>query len=302
MTSVRVEAPAKLNLLLRVLGRESGGFHHIETLFIKLALHDVVHVDTSSRSRTLDCAGPSMPAGGLGPTEQNLAWRAATRFAEVAGWPSGFAIRIDKSIPVGGGLGGGSADAAAVLRGLNQLAPKPLDEHALIMLAGELGSDVPFLTCDALLAWGWGRGDRLLSLPALPARAVDLVTFTEGVNTGEAYRALNRIIGESAPAQVWSSGAFASWGAIARLAHNDFEAVVEARHAGVGHWLPLVRAQARSRREAGEHAIGLMSGSGATCFLLSESATPADWPVPRTGEQFVRTSTAVAIVPPEPTA
>lgn len=301
-TSVKVEAPAKLNLVLRVLGRDASGFHNIETLFIKLALNDVVHIDTSGRGRTLDCNGPSMPTGGLGPVEQNLAWRAATRFAEVAGWPARFAIRIEKHIPVGGGLGGGSADAAAVLRGLNRLAPDPLDRDALIEIAGELGSDVPFLASDALLAWGWGRGDRLLSLPALPARSVDLITFAEGVNTGDAYRALNRAAGAAPPAHLWSSHEFGSWDALATRAHNDFEAVVETLHPGVARWLPVVRAQARVRIEAGEHAIGLMSGSGATCFLLSQGMSSPDWPTPRVGEQLVRTSTATAIVPPEPTA
>lgn len=301
-TSVRVEAPAKLNLLLRVLGRESSGFHSIETLFIKLALHDVVHIDTSPSGRSLDCDGPSMPEGGLGPVEQNLAWRAAVRFAEAARWPTGFSIRIEKHIPVGGGLGGGSADAAAVLRGLNRLSPEPLDGATLIAIAGELGSDVPFLVSDALLAWGWGRGDRLLSLPALPARRVDLITFSEGVNTGEAYRALNRPIGESTPAQQWSTVDFGSWGALAGLAQNDFEAVVESRHAGVARWLPLVRAQARRRCEAGEPSIGLMSGSGATCFLLCSATAPVEWPATGPGERVVRTSTASAIVPSEPTA
>ena len=190
-TRVRVEAPAKLNLLLRVLAREVSGYHAIETSFVKLELHDVVHVDTGARSRSLHCDGPSMPEGGLGPKEQNLAWRAAELYSARTGWPDEFAIRIEKHIPVGGGLGGGSADAAAVLRGLNAIAPQPLDPGALMQLGGTLGADVPFLLSDALLAWGWNHGDRLLALPSLPAVPVRLVAFDSGVHTGAAYTALS---------------------------------------------------------------------------------------------------------------
>src|SRR5207253_289491 len=80
-----------------------------------------------------------------GPTERNLAWRAALAYADATGWPNGFAIEIEKRLPVGGGLGGGSADAGAVLRCLNALAPSPLGVSALLSIAAPLGADVPFL-------------------------------------------------------------------------------------------------------------------------------------------------------------
>jgi len=88
-----------------------------------------------------------MPAGGLGPVEKNLAWRAALAFFEATGWSTGFAIEIDKRIPVGGGLGGGSADAGGVLRALNAMAPAPLSAHGLLAIAAErlqLGEIVRF--------------------------------------------------------------------------------------------------------------------------------------------------------------
>ncbi len=317
---VRVLAPAKLNLLLRVLAREVNGFHSIESLFVKLALHDQVtmHVDTARR--TLRCHGPRLPDHGLGAPEENLAWRAAAGFAEATGWPTGWDITIEKHIPVGGGLGGGSADAAAVLRGLNAIAPAPLEAAALLALAGTLGSDVPFLVSDALLAWAWGRGDRLLTLPALPAAAVTLLTFREGVNTGAAYAALSaqREGQPAAPALCYPPDAFASWAQVAALATNDFEAVVPALHADVGAGLAFVR---RSAAEAGRSgpAIGLLSGSGATCFALaphgppvrdlSPDATgappsgpsPDEVPLVRPGaSSLLHTETAQAIVAPEP--
>lgn len=299
---VHVDAPAKLNLLLHVLAREGGGFHSLETLFIKLALCDRVRIRTDVTDRSVTCDGPAMPAAGLGAPEDNLAWRAAVRFTECVGWPTGFAMHIDKHIPVGGGLGGGSADAAAVLRGLNAIAPTPLAQPALMELAGELGSDVPFLASDELLAWGWSRGDRLLGLPALPTMAVRLVTFADGVNTAAAYGALARQRESSRAARSahYDAAAFSTWESIARLAENDFEQVVPALHTGVARWLPLVRRAAKALREQGAVCIGLMSGSGATCFLLHAPTSGTDWPAMADGERLVETRTAGAIVAPVP--
>jgi len=299
---VQVDAPAKLNLLLRVLAREASGFHSLETLFIKLALCDRVHIRTDTTDRSLTCDGPSMPPAGLGTPEDNLAWRAAVRFTECAGWPTGFAMHIDKHIPVGGGLGGGSADAAAVLRGLNAIAPTALSQPALMELAGELGSDVPFLASDELLAWGWSRGDRLLGLPPLPTMAVRLVTFADGVNTAAAYGALarRREASRAARSAHYDAAAFSTWESIARLAENDFEQVVPALHTGVARWLTLVRTAAKALREQGEACIGLMSGSGATCFLLHAPFFETDWPAMAEGERLVKTRTAGAIVAPVP--
>ncbi|MCC6245263.1 MAG: 4-(cytidine 5'-diphospho)-2-C-methyl-D-erythritol kinase, partial [Gemmatimonadaceae bacterium] len=127
-----------------------------------------MRVTAQPNTRTLRCDGPTMPAAGLGAPEHNLAWRAAQAFVDAARWDTGWDIDITKNIPVGGGLGGGSADAAAVLRALNTLCPTPLPLSALCEIGGTLGADVPFLVAGVSRAWGWGRGDRLLVLPALP--------------------------------------------------------------------------------------------------------------------------------------
>src|SRR5687767_4738103 len=105
----RLVAQAKVNLALRILAREASGFHGLETLFCRLALGDVLTVrarEDGARSLDSDVA--------TGPVERNLAWRAAVAYQERTGWPRGFAIEIAKRVPVGGGLGGGSADAGAV--------------------------------------------------------------------------------------------------------------------------------------------------------------------------------------------
>ncbi|GAB1341759.1 4-(cytidine 5'-diphospho)-2-C-methyl-D-erythritol kinase [Gemmatimonas sp.] len=264
-------AHAKLNLLLRILAREASGYHGIETLFQRLALHDVVQVTVSDAPCALTCEGPAMPGGGIGAPEQNLAWRAAQLYCETAGWDIGWHIAIEKHIPVGGGLGGGSADAAAVLRALEALCPTPIGLPRLLTLAGTLGADVPFMVRDVPLAWAWGRGDRLLPVPALPVMAVTLVAFDQGVNTGAAYGAFARAReaqGSAVGAMAYAADAFASWASVCALAANDFEQVVPNLHAGVASTLPLLRQTAASLHAQGHHAIGMMSGSGATCFLL----------------------------------
>ncbi len=271
----RVErAHAKINLVLRILAREASGYHGIETLFQRLALHDVVTVRTDVTDRTLSCDGPTMPAGGLGAVEENLAWRAAALYADAAGWDTGWHIMIDKQIPVGGGLGGGSADAAAVLRAMDAMSPAPLGLPRLLELGGTLGADVPFLTLGVSRAWAWGRGDRLLVLPPLPSVPVTLFTFAEGVNTGAAYAAfaaMRAARGEPVLARAYDLEAFASWERIAQVAENDFERVVPQLHAGVAQVLPILQQMASASSSI---AIARMSGSGATCFLLSDTAHP----------------------------
>jgi len=267
-STTRAFAHAKLNLVLRVLAREASGFHGIETLFQALELADVVDVSVGDHERTLACHGPAMPAGGLGNDRDNLATRAAVAYTNAARWETGWHIAIEKQIPVGGGLGGGSADAAAVLRAFETLAPAPLGSTALMELAGTLGSDVPFLLSGAPLAWAWNRGDRVLPLAPLPRMEVVLLTFAEGINTGAAYGALQRT---ATTAVQYPSDAFASWSSVAGLAANDFEAVVPSLHAGVAHWLGVVKQAARRLTAEGLPAIGLLSGSGATCFVLGAS-------------------------------
>lgn len=274
---VRTEqAHAKINVVLRILAREANGYHGIETLFQRLALHDVVQVGVNSGPSTLTCHGPSMPVGGLGPVEQNLAWRAAQAYTQAAQWPVTWQLAIEKHIPVGGGLGGGSADAAAVLRALESLCPTPLGQPALLRIAGTLGADVPFLVSGASRAWAWARGDRLLPLPPLPPMAVSLVAFDEGVNTGRAYGAFaaaREARGDSVTAWAYALSVFDAWDTIAAAAMNDFEQVVPAMHAGVASVLPVLRAAADTLRMQGLPAAGLMSGSGATCFVLHPIGT-----------------------------
>lgn len=253
-------AQAKINLFLRVLSREVSGYHSIETLFLRIGLGDPVRVRVNDAGRrSIECHGPFLPPDGIGPPEHNVAYRAAVAYAEVAGWPSGFVIDVEKQVPVGGGLGGGSADAAAVLRILDALAPDPVGAGALAQIAVQLGADVPFLVSDSACALAWGRGERLLHLRAPPPRAIELLVPSFGVSTKWAYEQFAAARGESQPRPVIHRPAqLSSWDHLAAIATNDLEPIVAGRHAEIAGYVASLRA--RGAR------IAMMSGSGSAVF------------------------------------
>lgn len=283
-TAASVEAQAKVNLRLCVLAREASGYHQLESLFLRIDVADTVRVATDTARRALSCPGLDLPQ------EQNLAYRAAVAFTEAAGWPTGFHISIDKRIPAGGGLGGGSADAGAVLRALNALAPQPLAADVLNTVALRLGADVPFLTMDAPFALGFGRGERLLALRPLPAREILLALPPFGVETKAAF--------------AWYAEASAGqplraptpltlddldrWERLVPLAVNDLEAVVVARHADIGRCVTAFHAAGAK--------IARMSGSGSTAFGVFDRRL-AQEPVLPAGTRLVHTRSLTSVAP-----
>jgi len=285
--TARALAQAKINLLLRVLAQETSGYHSIETVFLRLDLADEVRVRLAS-GRSLDCAGPALPATGLGPTEKNLAYRAAVAYSEATGWPAGFAIEIDKRIAVGGGLGGGSADAGAVLRALDALSPKPLG-NALVEIAGPLGADVPFMTIDAPLALAWGRGERLFPLHPLVSRPVILLMPDFGISTAQAYGWVASDRGTYAPIpEVVDPASLATWEALPGIATNDFGAVVGRRHPIIAELVDELRAHGAP--------IAMLSGSGSTVFGIFDNVPDAAAIARSTGHSAVATRTSDRVV------
>ncbi|HEX9164990.1 MAG TPA: 4-(cytidine 5'-diphospho)-2-C-methyl-D-erythritol kinase [Gemmatimonadales bacterium] len=260
--TITLAAPAKVNLVLRVLAREDSGYHGLETLFCRLALADGLTAERRPGAGvTLDVDGAD-----VGPAEDNLAVRGALAALALLRSPFAVHLRLTKRIPVGAGLGGGSSDAAAALQAVNALAGHPLPRHELLQCAARLGSDVAFCFSGASLALGWGHGERLLTLPPLPAAPVLLLTPPAPVRTAEAYGWV-----DAAHQGAWRRGAvaldldaLATWGSIARLAGNDFESVVFAR-------LPAVRA-AFEALVATRPLLCRMSGSGSTLFAVYRTA------------------------------
>lgn len=293
----RAKAQAKVNLGLRILSREADGFHTLETLFHQLELADDVAVRRTTGERVLLVTGPALPPNGLGAARDNLAWRAADAYAAAAGWDGGFSIELVKRIPAGGGLGGGSSDAGAVLRACERLNPAPLGPARLAALAAGLGSDVPFLTGTSPAAIGRGRGDLLQSVPPLPLLDVALVFPDFGIPTKDAYRWLAEDRGEYAALDtVFAPEHVTDVAWLAAHAENDFEPVVVPRHPAIGTVLDALR-------DAGA-TLAMMSGSGSTVFGLfmrdavaeGRRALAAPHALPA-GATVVWTRTAQRVVP-----
>jgi 4-diphosphocytidyl-2-C-methyl-D-erythritol kinase len=260
--AVTLHPHAKINLLLRVLAREADGYHGLETLFCLVSLTDTLTVERR------EGRGASIEVSGLeaGPPGDNLVIRAAQAVLEATGHRFAVHLTLEKRIPARAGLGGGSSDAAAALQAVNQLAGNAVPRHELLQFAGRLGSDVPFFFSGAPLALGWGHGQRILRLPPLPSAPALLLVPPTGISTAEAYGWI-----DSARHETWWRGALAldldalsRWGDIGRMAGNDFESVVFARH-------PEIRA-------AFEALVGTrplvcrMSGSGSALFAVYRSA------------------------------
>lgn len=265
--SVVVDAPAKVNLFLRVLGRRTDGYHELETLFQAVALSDRILLTLTSGDVELVVHGPD-----LGPTEQNLAVRAARAFLDAADEPAGVRIELTKRIPVGAGLGGGSSDAAAVLHGLGALVPDGPAPGKLQRIGADLGSDVAFFLGTSPLALGRGRGERLDPLDPLEECAVVLALPPVHVATGAAYAALDEQraagVGPADTERRVPEAGPSGWTDVAAWAHNDFETVVP------GEFPDVARALAALSRKGGRPT--LLSGSGAACFSLFPDSGAAE--------------------------
>lgn len=269
MTRVVVQAPAKINLWLRVFGKDAKGFHAIESLFQLISIADELVVERAAEGVSLGGAPDA-----LGPAKDNLVVRAAERFFRASRKRGGCAVRLTKRVPWAAGLGGGSSDAAATLLALNHLYGRPLSSADLLTVGAELGSDVPFFLTGAALALGWGRGERLLALPPLPARPLLVVPPAAAVRTAEAYGWIDRDrtaedTGEYAA--VVPAASLGSWDEVRRQSHNDFEAVVAGRLPQIGHWLDRLR-------ETDAFLVRLAGSGGAVVALFASArARDAAW-------------------------
>ena len=266
-TRARMAAHAKVNLLLRVLAGEADGYHGIETLFCLVSLADELTAE-----RRDGAAGVTIEVAGAdaGPASDNLAVRAAQLVLDATGRRFGVHLALTKRIPVRAGLGGGSSDAAAALVVVNRLAHDSIPRHELLQLAARLGSDVPVLLSGAPVALGWGHGERLLRVPPLPAAPALLLAPPIPVSTADAYRWVDATREGAARrgAVAMDLDALSSWGSVGRLAGNDFESAVFAKH-------PAVRVAFEALAGTGP-LLCRMSGSGSTLFAVYRTAKDRD--------------------------
>ena len=186
MRNLRVRAHAKINLYLNVVGKREDGYHNLETIFHSIGLHDDVIISKQeAKNITVRCEHPAVPCD-----SRNLAYQAAQLLSNAVGGIGGIAIDIHKRIPVAAGLAGGSANAAAVLHGVNELFRLGLTQEILMHFGAQLGADVPFCLHGGA-ALGLGIGDQLTRLPALPDLPLLLLNPGIEISTAAIFKKLN---------------------------------------------------------------------------------------------------------------
>ena len=277
---VQHQAYAKINLGLRVLERRPDGYHNIETVFHRVGLSDDLTFEASDRIEVVS----SDPAAPGGPT--NLCFRAAAMLQELTGSPKGVRINLVKRIPVGAGLGGGSSDAALVLRELPRFWEKALDQPRILASALRLGSDIPYFLGDGS-ALAWGRGEILeyftLDLPY----AILLCTPDIHVSTAWAYRQVVPRPADDRPGLKAMLTEGVLRGDILReQLTNDFEPAVFSAY-------PAIASIKKRLLELGA-AVALMSGSGSTVYGLFLDPSAAS----RAGDTFRAQGCRVSLTPP----
>jgi 4-diphosphocytidyl-2-C-methyl-D-erythritol kinase len=260
-----VRAPAKINRSLRIVGTAADGYHDLRTVFQSLALHDTLTFRERSGPFGLECDDPACPTD-----ERNLVWRAAEAIARAAGGagaPRDIVIRLAKRIPMQSGLGGGSSDAAATLRGFASLWGVDVPRDRLHALAASLGADVPFFL-EGGTALGLDRGDLLFALIDAPAAWVTLVLPAFGVSTKDAYGWWDSHASRGSQGS-WGSQGSGSRGSQAGVDEvNDLQAAVVSRHPEIG------RIVSGLLRQGARHAA--MSGSGSAVFGLFSTRRAAE--------------------------
>ncbi len=261
MTTLYEGAYAKLNLTLDVLGKREDGYHDLQSVMQTISVRDDIEIDVGTgKPWNLLCSVEGIPTD-----ETNLAWKAAKVFCEsLQKDPGGLEIRILKRIPSGAGMGGGSADAAAVLRALNRHFGNPLSIMALAELGAQVGSDVPFcVLCGTAMVEG--RGERLRKLPDLPECFFVVCKPEFSVSTPELYRKIDSVSIARRPDNRAMESALMA-GDIEKVAqnlYNVFDPVVTADHLEMNYIKSIFNTYG---------ALGFqMTGSGSAVFAIMPS-------------------------------
>ena len=261
MTTLYEGAFAKLNLTLDVLGKRADGYHDLQSVMQTISIRDDVEIDVGTgKPWRLLCSAEGIPTD-----ERNLAWKAAKIYCDAMGKdPEGLEIRIVKRIPAGAGLGGGSADAAAVLRALNRHYGEALSVLALAELGAQVGSDVPFCVVGGT-AMVEGRGERLRKLPDLPDCIFVVCKPDFSVSTPELYEKIDTVAIPHRPDnQAMESALLAGdLGKVAQNVYNVFDPVVTSEHLELNYIKSICNSYGALTEQ--------MTGSGSAVFAILPS-------------------------------
>lgn len=261
MTTLYEGAFAKLNLTLDVLGKREDGYHDIQSVAQTISIRDDVEIDIGTgKAWKLLCTDPDIPTN-----EGNLAWKAAKVYCDVMKKdPNGIEIRIKKRIPSGAGMGGGSADAAAVLRALNRYYAEPLSVLALAELGMQVGSDVPVCVLGGTVMVE-GRGERLRKLPDMPECIFVVCKPTFSVSTPELYQRIDEVAIPFRPDHRAMESALLS-GDLERVAEqlcNVFDPIVTADHLELNYIKSICNTYGALNQQ--------MTGTGSAVFAIMPS-------------------------------
>ena len=261
MTTLYEGAFAKLNLTLDVLGKREDGYHDLRSVMQTISVRDDIEIDVGTgKPWVLKCDKDGIPTD-----ERNLAWKAAKVYLDAMGKdPDGLEIRVTKRIPSQAGMGGGSADAAAVLRALNRHYGDPISILALAELGAQVGSDVPFCTLGGT-AMVEGRGERLRKLPNMPDCFFVICKPDFSASTPELYKKLDdTAIAKRPDNQAMESALLAGdLGRVAENLCNVFDPVVTAEHLELNY----IKSICNSYGSVGQQ----MTGSGSAVFAIMPS-------------------------------
>lgn len=258
MTTLYEGAFAKINLTLDVLGKRADGYHDLQSVMQTISIRDDIEIDLDTgKPWKLSCTMEGVPCD-----ERNLAWKAAKVFFETLKRdPNGLEIRITKRIPMQAGLGGGSADAGAVLRALNKYYDNPLSIMALAELGAQVGSDVPFCTlCGTAMVEG--RGERLRKLPDMPDCCFVVCKPQFASSTPELYQKLDAaVIAKRPDNQAMESALIAGdLGKVAEQVYNVFDPIVTQEHLELNYIKSIFNSYGSVAQQ--------MTGSGSAVFAI----------------------------------
>jgi 4-diphosphocytidyl-2-C-methyl-D-erythritol kinase len=267
---LKKKSPCKVNLILNILGKRADGFHELETVMQPVNICDAMMFERSGASLQLTCSHPELPCDA-----KNLVHRAATAFLAAANISDGVKIHLQKNLPLAGGIGGGSANAAVTFSALNELFGSPLPLEKLHELSAALGSDVPFFLYDQP-ALATGRGEKVRTLEnfsALKGKAFFLVHPGFGISTPWSYQNLARFPqdqnGTAGRAEKLVTALQSNnWPAVADGIYNSLEAPAFDK-------FPVLKLYQEFLRENGA-LVALMSGSGSTTFAITENLASAE--------------------------
>ncbi|HBN78120.1 MAG TPA: 4-(cytidine 5'-diphospho)-2-C-methyl-D-erythritol kinase [Planctomycetaceae bacterium] len=266
-----LQAPAKLNLFLKILGKRSDGFHEIETLMQTLDLHDTLRFLSSSSGKVslqIDHVSPWQAAREVLPTDQrNLIVRAALLLKERTNCQAGVEILLRKRIPSQAGLGGGSSDAATTLLALNKLWKLELSPSELILMAAELGSDIPFFITRQSMAIGYGRGEQLQAVSGKPISYV-LVKPNSGLSTAEVYSNCTVSLFPHSSKELLNALHGPNLSRVKYHLHNSLQEPAEQLNEDVQTVLSVMQQQ--------DFLATMMSGSGTACFGICRNRREAN--------------------------